>query len=294
VLLDVQGQQCRSDGDCVGLFGRDYVCGEQHVCIEDDSPAPGSGMQDAGGSHSSTRPEGFECLDDPPRTVVAQIGRFVSLRFVVTDFVDLTVPSGLFGKACETRDVRCENPIEGLDHVTPDPNGFLNFENLPHGWRGYMQISAPMYVDSLVYSNRAYGEDAMTEGPTVLKPSQLNEIAMGGGEMIDMTKGIVILTAYDCEGHAAPGVRFEQDDAEATEVPFYFEGTLPDRERTTTIISTELTQSHAPLAAGGFSHITPGYVTFVAVLDETDEEIGRVTVQVRALNMTYAEIHAGY
>jgi hypothetical protein len=49
-----------------------------------------------------------------------------------------------------------------------------------------------------------------------------------------------------------------------------------------------------PLAVGGFSHIEPGYVTMVAILDETEDEVGRMIVQVRPFTMTFVEINAGY
>ncbi len=288
VILDVEGQQCESDRDCVGLFGRDFVCTADRVCIdESDIQAP---EEDAGGL--PPLPDNWACLREPPRMVNPLAGRTVSVRFAVTDFVELTVPPGLTAKACESRDIRCENPV--IDDVTPDSDGFIEFENLPHGWRGYSQLSAPDYVDSLVFTNRPYTEDTMPDGPTMLTPDQLQQIAMGGNEDIDMTKGIAILTVYDCDGNAAPGVRFEQDDSSNEEPAFYFSSTLPDRERPHTTVTTQLTRSMKPLAVGGFSHIEPGYVTMVAILDETEEEVGRVIVQIRALNMTFVEINAGY
>ena len=288
VILDVEGEQCESDRDCVGLFGRSFVCTADRVCIdESDIQAP---EEDAGGL--PPLPDNWACLREPRRMVVPQNGRTVSIRFAVTDFVELTVPEGLTAKACESRDIDCENPV--IDNVMPDSEGFIEFENLPHGWQGYSLVSAPNYVDSLIFTNRPYTEDTMPDGPTVLTPKQLMDIAKGGNEAIDMTKGIAILTVYDCDGAAAPGVRFEQDDTENEEPAFYFSSTLPDRNRPSTTVTTQLTRSRVPLAVGGFSHIEPGYVTMVAILDETDDEVGRMIVQVRPLTMTFVEINAGY
>lgn len=279
------------DNDCVGLLGRTFVCSDERVCIDetDNAPAPPP-AGDAG--NLPPLPDNWACLREPPRMVIPQDGRTVNIRFAVTDFVQLTVPAGLTAKACESRDIDCENPV--IDNVVPDSEGFIEFENLPHGWRGYSVVSAPDYVDSLIFTNRPYTEDSMPDGPTVLTPDQLMDIAKGGNEDIDMTKGIAILTVYDCNGDAAPGVRFEQDDSANEEPAFYFSSTLPDRERPSTTITTQLTRSMVPLAVGGFSHIEPGYVTMVAILDETDDEVGRIIVQVRALTMTFVEINAGY
>lgn len=285
-LLDVEGEQCETDRECVGLFGRSYVCTGERVCVEQSTSTP---TPDAGAV--SELPDNWACLEDPPRSIAPVANRNVRVRYAVTDFVELTVPEGLTAKACNPTDIRCENPA--LDDVTPDAEGYLEFD-LPHGFRGYTQLSAPGYVDSLIYTNRAFTEDTMPDGPAMLKPASLREIAEGGGEQIDADRGIAILTVYDCDGNAAPGVRFEQEDAANVEPPFYFEGTLPDRERTTTTVSTLLTRSMKPQAAGGFSHVEPGYVALIAVHDESDLTVGRITVQIRAFTMTYAEIHAGY
>lgn len=290
VAIDVDDPQCTTNQDCVGLFGRSYVCTAESVCIDGAAaPAPGDEPDDM---ETPELPDKWACLNDEPRMIVPQAGRTVRVRFAVTDFVELTVPEGLTANACNPTDIRCENPQ--IRDVEPDAEGFIEFENLPHAWRGYTVLSAPGYVDSLVYTNRPYTEDSMPDGPTMLRPAALREIAEGGGEAIDMDKGIAIVTVYDCDGDPAPGVRFEQEDRNNVEPAFYFSGTLPDRERTTTTISTQLTRSMAPQAVGGFSHIEPGYVTLIAVLDETGQTVGRVTVQIRAFTMTFAEINAGY
>jgi hypothetical protein len=285
--LDVEEQQCETDRDCVGLLGRSYICTEEQVCADaEDTSSP---LADAGAA--SELPANWACLSEPPRRVAPVAGRTVQIRFAVTDFVELTVPEGLVAKACNPTDIRCDRPA--VDNVTPDEEGFLEFD-LPHGFWGYTQLSAPTYVDSLSYSNRPFITDAMPDGPTLLTPAALREIAEGGGEQIDMDRGIAILTVFDCDDNAAPGVRFEQEDEANVEPPFYFEGTLPDRERMTTTVSTLLTRSMKPQAAGGFSHIEPGYVSMVAVHEQSGLTVGRITVQIRAFTMTFAEIHAGY
>jgi hypothetical protein len=297
VLLDVEGMQCEVNSDCVGLFGRSYVCTSEHVCREEAANVPEPAPEpDAGETpDADTRPPlpaKWACLREAPREIVPIEGVTIMLRFVVTDFVHLTVPEGLVAKACDTRDISCTSPL--IDNVTPDSEGYIVFPNLPHGWRGYTQLSAPDYVDSLMFTTRVYVEDAMPDGPSLLRPETLDEIAGGGGEDIDPSKGIAIITVSDCEGNAAEGVRFVQEDMANTEPPFYFEGTFPDRERQTTTITTMLTRSGVPLAVGGFSHIEPGYVSFAAILDETGDEVGQITVQIREHTMTYVEIDAGY
>ena len=295
LVLDVDGTQCDSDVDCVGLFGREYTCAASHVCVEQqarvDTPEEDAGMPtNTPDASTGLRPE-WECITGPRRTVIPQTNRAITIRFAVTDFVDLMSPPGLMGRACNATDVPCDKPV--VEGITPDDEGYLVFGGLPHAWRGYLHITAPGYIDSLVFTNRPYTGDEMPEGPTLLTETSLRSISEGGGEMLDETKGVVLVAIYDCEGNAAEGVRLVQLDATSEERPFYFEGTLPDRDRDFTTISTQLTRSMAPLAVGGYSRVDVGYVTMIGML-ETGDEIGRVTVQVRPLTMSIAELNAGY
>lgn len=285
LVLDVEDEQCASDTDCVGLFGRAYTCNAERVCVERASTGG-----DAGGA--GMLPPGLACTTEPPRMVAPLSGRKLTLRMVVTDFIDLNVPAGLVGRACNDTDVSCSRPR--LEDLTPDDDGYLTFEGLPHGWLGYLQLEAPGYLQTLVYTNKPYTVDAMPEGPTLLTEDDLRSISEGGGERIDETRGIVLLSVYDCEGTPAEGITFIQEDAANEEPAFYFEGSLPDRDRTSTIISRRLTRSGNPLAVGGFSQVRAGYVTLIGVHEATGQEIGRVSVQVRPLTMTIAELHAGY
>lgn len=289
LALDVEREQCSTDRDCVGLFGRSYVCTPERVCIEEVVIDAGS---DSGGGPSQL-PERWKCLDEPPRVIVPQAGRAISIRTAAVDFVTLNAPAGLVGRACSSRDVACDPPV--LDGIMPDSEGYLRFSPLPHAWDGYLWLTAPDYVDTLVYSNRRYTEDEeMPEGPTLLKRRQLEQIAEGGGEMLDPEHGIVLISVRDCDNGAGDGVTLIQEDVDNQENAFYFEGTLPDRDRTTTIVSTQLTRTQAPLAVAGFSEVPQGYLTVLGIHAESGKEIGRVTVAVRSLTMSIAELHAGY
>lgn len=294
LVLDVDGEQCTRNADCVGLFGRSYVCTEQHVCIDGDALDDRDGsMPDDGGG---TLPSQWRCIGEPPRPVIPQTGRVLTISLAVTDFVDLMTPQGLVGRACNPTDVTCSRPV--IDDVMPNTDGYLTFE-IPHGWTGYFELDAPGYLQTVVSNNRPYTVDATPAGTTVLTEDTLRQISEGGGEDVDPNAGIVLLAVYDCNGDPAPGVTLVQelsgDDEDApVEHPFYFEGTLPDRDRNTTAISRGLTRTMAPLAVGGFSKVKKGYATMIGVLASTGQEIGRAEVQVRPLVMTITELHAGY
>jgi hypothetical protein len=298
LVLDVEGEQCTSDADCVGLFGRGYECTPQRVCIEPmmsnnngDSGMPGDG---GGGGSGSELPPEWACIAKDPRIVTPIRNRSLTLRIAVTDFLTLEQPEGLVGRACDDRDVDCSTPV--IDNVMPADDGYLEFEELKHGWIGYLELEAPGYLPTLVFTNKPYTLDAMPEGPTLLTRTGLESITEGGGEMINEDRGIVLLAVYDCEGNPGEGVRLVQEMRadEQSETPYYFEGSLPDRDREETIVSRRLTSTMNPLAVGGFNKVREGYQTFYGVLAATGQPIGRVSVQVRPLTMSIAELHAGY
>lgn len=276
---------------CLALAGcdtDDERCTRGSACAEDvdasdPSPAADAAM-DAAADAMSVCPGG-----DANVTPIA--GRTVNVRIDATDFADLSVPQGLMASACELTDEDCESPR--LDGVTPDP--MLRFDGLPHAFMGYLTLRAPSHVDALVYSNRPFTErDTLVEAPTLFTPSTYAAIAEAGGEESDPSKGIVLVSIFDCEGNAAPGVRIEQSDGGDAQSRFYFEGSLPDRDRTTTTVSSRLTSSMTELALAGLSNVAPGYVSLSAVLDADDELIGKVVVRVRPSTVTWVELHAGH
>jgi hypothetical protein len=297
LVLDVEGEQCTSDEDCVGLFGRGFECTPERVCVEPMmSSGDGDGDGDSGmpGDGGSNLPPEWACIEDDPRIVIPQQNRSLTLRLAVTDFLTLKQPQNLVGRACNGMDVDCSSPV--IDDIMPVSDGYLEFEDLPHGWLGYLELEAPGYLPTLVFTNKPYTVDAMPEGPTLLTLNGLESITEGGGEMINEDRGIVLLAVYDCEGNPGEGVQLVQEEraGEEPEMPYYFEGSLPDRDRDETIISRRLTRTMNPLAVGGFNKVREGYQTFYGVLASTGQPIGRVTVQVRPLTMSISELHAGY
>jgi hypothetical protein len=122
LALDVDGAQCEADSDCVGLFGRQYVCTARQVCLEREVDGPAdSGGPDAPPANGNLPPE-WACIDQPRRMVNPVSGRAISIRLAVTDFVDLMSPPGLAGKACNATDVPCDRPV--LQDNLPDSAGY--------------------------------------------------------------------------------------------------------------------------------------------------------------------------
>jgi len=284
-VLDVEDEQCSTDADCVGLFGRSYACNDEQVCVESEDMMAGDGGDDR-------LPPEWQCSQEPPRMIIPQAGRAVTLRIGATDYIDLMTPAGVVGRACNPTDLQCMRPR--LEDVMPGDDGYLVFEGLPHAWLGFIELNAPGYMQTVLYTNRAYAVDTMPEGVTLITRESAAAIAEGGGEMFDDDNGIVLIAIYDCEGQAAEGITLLQEDESTMERAFYFEGSLPDRDRSSTVISRLLTPSGNPLAVAGFSQVKEGYVTMLLVHEASGIEVGKMGVQVRPLTMTIAEFHAGY
>jgi hypothetical protein len=286
LVLDVEDEQCSTDADCVGLFGRAYACNDEQVCVESEDMMTG----DAGGD--DTLPLEWRCSQDPPRPIIPKPGVGVTLRIAAIDYIDLMSPPGVVGRACNPTDLQCMRPR--VEDVMPDEEGYLVFEELPHAWLGFIELNAPGYMQTVLYTNRAYTADRMPEGSTMITRETAVSIAEGGGEVFDPENGIVLLAIFDCEGKPAAGITLLQDDESSMEHAFYFEGSLPDRDRNSTVVSRLLTTTGNPLSVAGFSQIKQGYVTMVLVHEETGIEVGKMGVQVRPLTMTIAEFYAGY
>lgn len=286
LLLDVDSSQCERDSDCVGLLGRDYVCGTSGICKR-DTTKPSEMMGADAGTGIAKR---WACLDKPPMKAPTSGPATVDVGFNVLDFTTLNPPKDLVVKACSPTDVACNDPV--LDDIKPDADGNLAFQ-LPFGFKGYFELIAPDFTPSLSYNNVPAIKDGTYPGPLLVSPQAVQDLAGLGGESVDPNLGTVVLEVADCNGGAGDGVKLAKKEAE-DERPFYFEGGLPDRELDATAITNELGRDGAGRAVGGFSNVKPGFVTFEATLVQPTRMVSTFAVQVRAGYMTYVRLQAGY
>jgi hypothetical protein len=305
-LLDVDEKQCEQHDDCLQLIGRGWECGEENVCVQSEVETPTSGSSGGGSGTSAVTPDAgppppelpdnWKCLREPKRQIVPNTS-VLDIRFVIVDFVTLDVPEDITARACDNRDPECAAPLAMAER--PESDGYMTLENLPHGFNGFIMVSAPRIVTSILYSNRPYHEELeQFEGPSVVSPETQMAIASGGGEMVDPNLGTAILDVYDCNGDAAAGVVYTKEDA-LDEHPFYFVGGYPDRQQEATSLTDQLNASGTPRAVGGFSKVPPGFVILVARLSPdayngADDLIGKVTVKISGQTMAFGRIYAGY
>jgi hypothetical protein len=282
--LNVDGPQCTTDQNCRELVGLGYTCGTAGVCV---API----VKPDAGDDKPALPDRWACLGKPPTSFVADPDMTVQVRMDAVDFNTLRVPPGLEAQVCRPADVECAEPI--ASHVQPGSDGFFAF-TLPYGFDGFFIFTAPNIVPSLLYRNRPYIDSVTTSGPALASEATLEDISKLAGRPRDPTTGVAILEVRDCKDAAGDGVQF---DSVAGEDPFYFEGSLPGRLLTATTISNSLGANREPRAVGGFSNLTPGYITFQAHLAATQaatqDPVARHTLQIRAGYITYTRIFPG-
>lgn len=287
LLLDVDSTQCERDADCTGLLGRGYTCASTGICKRDAVSSPGP-MADAGPQLAAR----WACVEEEPmKPPVVNVSERVSVIFDVLDFTTLEPPAGLTVRACGPTDVSCLTPLQ--EDVRPDEDGFVMLE-LPRGFTGFYEIDAPGFLPGLSVGNRPMSEDTTFQGPTMVSPRAQADLAMLGGEMIDATRGTVVVEVVDCDGGPGDGVRVEMKDEEDQHA-FYFEGALPDRQLSATVVTHALGRPGGePRAVAGFSNVKPNYVTFVATLLRPERVVSTFAAQVRAGSITFIRMQAGY
>lgn len=279
--LDVQSPQCKVDRDCVGLFGREFTCGDDGVCR---APSHDAGVDS--GVHPKL-PSRWACANEPPTDFVPDPDRSVTVRMDAVDVTTLRVPMNLVSKACNVGDVDCNAPV--LSNVRPGTDGFLEY-TVPYGFEGFLTFDAPGFVPSLSYANRPYLANLTTSGPALSSEDSLQDIGSHSGREIDPNDGVLIVEMRDCNDTAGDGVKF---DAIGDQTPFYFDGALPARGLDATTVSNQIAANRESRAVGGFSNLPPGYVTVQARLATNDAPLGHLTVQVRAGSFTYIRLYAG-
>ncbi|HKU39153.1 MAG TPA: hypothetical protein VJR89_13425 [Polyangiales bacterium] len=285
VWVDVETPQCDSDKACVSLLGKGYTCSSAKICVAPKQEERDAGSMDAG----PPLPQRWQCIREEKKEFIPDANKKVMLRMDVVDVAMPTVvPKDLTASACTQGDVECLRPV--ADHVAPGNDGFLEIP-LPHGFEGFVKIEAPGFIPGLSYDNRPYLDSVTTSGPALIQPAVLEVISSNSGLGGDPNLALAFLEVRDCNDAAGDGVSFEPL---GDNMPFYFQGQLPSRDLTATMVTPQLGAGREPRAIGGFSSLKQGYTSFKAVLPETGELVTQVTVQTKPGYITYVRMRAGY
>jgi hypothetical protein len=277
--LNVDALQCKTDQNCRELVGIGFTCGAAGVCV---APV----VKPDAGDGKPALPERWACAEKDPDIFVPD-DRELHIHMDAVEFNTLKVPPGLTATTCRPADVACSDPI--ASEQQPGSDGYFDFV-LPYGFGGFVMFTAPNIVPSLLYRNRPYFENVTTSGPALATVATLDDISKSAGRPHDPATGVAILDSRDCADNPGEGIAFDNIGDEG---PFYFDGTLPARGLTSTVISSRLSATNERRAVGGFSNLAPGLVTFESRLEKTGDAIGKTTVPIRAGYITYVRMYPG-
>jgi hypothetical protein len=309
-LIDVNRDQCSTDGDCDwgGLGGS---C-NQGICVATTSssstcdggecssaPDAGDPVGDASNEPSGILCNGVRCEESEvcfadTCAVATSVAPYMceaaepappvgSLRFTmpVRDFVSDEPLADLVVLACRENDVACESPIARFDD--PDGTGDVVLE-LPFKFRGYLEVSSSASLTSLWFFTRPLLEPLDAKVLKAVSSTTVDLLAAIAGVMIDRSQGIVIVEPFDCDGLPAGGIHLEESKRTAT--PFYIIDERPSIEATITVRDDVENQ-----AGGGFVNAAPGFTLFTARIGVDGPVLGEVNANVKANTVTYIDIH---
>ncbi|MEY4580238.1 MAG: hypothetical protein RL701_4941 [Pseudomonadota bacterium] len=294
-LIDVGGKQCESDDQCkLAKLGDRCV---RHVC-EGEVSSLTAGVA---GTFTGRCTSDEQCMGEVPScmrgTCVARdvAERFscggiekpepsnerVRYSFRVVEFVSHEPPHDLTGKACYFSDVECSSPISTSS--AHDNDGMLEFE-VPKGFVGYIEVKSPDVLNALSYRNKPVVEDTVDRELPVPSPKTVMLLATVGKVDADLSKGLALLEAFECNGNPAGGIHFT--DVTGTGEPFYIVDHTPNR----TVFETVYDKTNN-VADGGFVNLEPGYVNFIASVGVDGPTLGEFNVTVRPETVTFVDMY---
>jgi hypothetical protein len=287
--VDVDVPQCKTSKDCVGLLGRGYTCATGGFCVAPDAgTSTSTGMLNNAVASPPQLPARWACANAMKGDFVSDPDKTVTIRMDAVDLNSLRVPKGLVSTACNPTDFGCDTPV--ISDASPGSDGFFEFE-LPYGFEGYLTFNAPDIVPALSMTNRPYLESTTTSGPALLTMMSQKDLADHSGYPLEPGLGVAIFEMRDCNDTAGDGITF---DPLGDQVPFYFDGALPARSVKATMISNLLAAGREARAIAGFSNLEPSYLSFQARLASNGMEIANITIPIRADEITYVRVYAGY
>jgi hypothetical protein len=160
--------------------------------------------------------------------------------------------------------------------------GLLVFE-LPRGFLGFFEVRSDA-VPALSYLTKPILVDTVDRDLQVSAPATFQAFAMFDGTVVDETRGVALLEAFDCTGVPVAGVHFEASATGAQ--PFYIVNHVPNRDVKVTTLDPGTN-----VADGGFVNVPAGFVTFTARYGVDGPVLGTFNVGVRPSTFTFVDMY---
>lgn len=260
VLVDSGREQCATDGDCQkrgGAFAK-AICANAVCAMEPKWGCVGSVVWPTPPPVGST-----------PEKVTAK----VSLSNLLTS--DVLV--GASARVCGKLDPTCEFPLQS--DVLSNADGVLAVQ-VTKFFDGYLEIKYPDMVNTMYYFNPPVDADRVVPFVPLVPFTAFDVFGRELKMMPRADRGTVIGLTYDCQGVSAEGIELSTDEADEFTTAFYMVQGSPRIDATQTDKSGQ----------GGVANVPLGPRLVSGRRSGTGELIGVVSVQTRALTITYTSM----
>jgi hypothetical protein len=219
-----------------------------------------------------------------PGTRAAATPEPVPLGFFLSavDFVSAAPVEQLRVRSCYRADVDCASPV--ADELVADADGRVQI-SAPAGFNGYLEIQGAGMLPTLLFFAAPWSPQLLAQlerTPVQLLPlASLEALANTARLQIDPASGVVGVSARDCAGAVAPGVRLELD---TSAVPYAFVDELP-------VVNQEVTSEQG---LAGFVNVPAGVVVVRSFAQGQPEPVGVESLLVRGGWLSSMSLLAGY
>ncbi len=255
LMVDAQREQCASTADC-RQRGGDFsgsVC-QNSACVPD--PA-------------------WSCRELAASSTVTSGATFV-VRVPVVSVITKAGMAGISARLYPKIDVDLAQPIG--DAVVSDANGILEF-HVASGFDGFMTLEHSAIGPSLYFFNPPVERDLTVAAVRLASVEMVGALLKQVGRSFDPTRGVVVLTAEDCNAQPAEGISYSSSAADSATQAFYSVEGLP----TTTTAATDSS------GYGGLIGMLPG-TTAISGSHALQGSIGRISLIVKAGTVTYSRM----
>jgi hypothetical protein len=302
LLIDVSGDQCTTDGDCVAR-GAEFAAAR---CVRSACIAPGleggpiveagTDAADASDAKPPIDPR-YTCLDKNPAPVPTK--KSVAYEVTLTDLLSQAGVPALRVKICPNlTDPSCTTPSSttltdamGVARLTIDItdgafDGYVDVvpETADGGSPVVDGSDSNVYVPSRIYYTSIPIADDRVDDYQVMKFSALQVFASLFKAKADFTQGVAFLIAEDCAVQDSADRVFTVDQKSTVTETFYIKN---DQPSTTATVTDES-------GIGGFVNLPTGARHFTSSLVGTGRKVGEITGYVRPATILLAKIGPAY
>jgi hypothetical protein len=296
LLIDVSGEQCTTDADCVarGASAATTRC-VRSACVDTVLPVEAGPIVEAGAdAEAGPLPDQrYVCLPNHPAPAPTKATAAYSVT--LTDSLSTKPIAGLRVKLCPNlTDPNCTAPAAT---TTTDALGVARFtiDTSSRAFDGYVDVDPEgadggaavvdggepdTYVPSRIYYTSIPIAEDRKDDYELQKFSTLAVFSALFKVKVDLAFGVVFLIAQDCNFQDSAGISLLLDQSNTETQSFYLQAGQPS----TTAAVTDSS------GIAGFFNVTTGTRRFTTQLADTKRKVGELSAYMRPGTVLFAKI----